>query len=347
MKFIAIFFFLAGAPGLAPGKSIGELKPFTDLLCDRFVDLISREDYEGAIKIADSLIQHDPEPLGGYFLKLTALNNRSIDFEDDEDIPALLAIADSVKNISERRISSGDKSALIRFYRGSVEGFLMVHDLRLQNFIDAILHGQRAADYLEQALAIDSTLYDAYVGLGNYYYFKSSYSGVLRSTGIVTDRREEGKRLLRIAVEKGSLTRLAAISSLAWIAIDEKDYDEAIKRARELIALYPNNRAFYWCLGRAQKMSEKWNDVIDTYSILLNSVRNNNRNNHYNEIGCLYSIALAYHHLADWQNVVRVADEALSLKIDAKVAESKSDDLKRLQKLRLESRKNLGINNSE
>ncbi len=322
-----------------------DLKPLTALPCNQFVDLVSREDYEGALQLADSLIKSDPEDLGGYFLRLTALNNRSIDYEDVEDLPALEIVADSVEAMADRRIAGGDGSALVRFYRGSVEGFRMVHELRTHSYLEAILHGRRAADWLEKSIGIDSTLYDAYVGLGNYYYFKSSYSGVLRSTGIIADQREEGKRLLRVAAERGLLTRLAGISSLAWIAIAEQNYDLAMDLANRLLSLYPKNRAFHWCIGRAQMKSQRWNEAVVTYTALLNSVRRLPRNNHYNEIGCLHSLAQASSHIGNWQDVAKYADEALALNLDRYVATKKKEDIKRLKILRIESQKKLAANN--
>ncbi len=333
--------------GKTSSELYGELKPLGSLPYEQFVDLVSKEDYEGALRLADSLIKDDPSSLGGYFLALTALNNRSIDYEDDEDLPALVIVADSISSIADRRIANGDNSALLCFYRGSVEGFLMIHDLRSHNYFEAIIHGQRAAALLERSLDIDSTLYDAYVGLGNYYYFKSRYGGVLRSTGIISDRREEGKRLLRIASDQGLLTRLAGSSSLAWIAIDEENFDLAIEYAKSQLALYPENRAFLWCLGRAQMKSERWSEAILTYTALLNSVRKLSRNNHYNEISCLHSLAQASSHIHDWQSVVTYAEEALDLKIDPEIASKKEDDIKRLKFLRIEGRNKLAQRNNK
>ncbi len=336
-----ITFLSAGSVRATP---FPDLIPISSIPHSKFVDLVSRGEYDQGLRLSDSLIHAAPADPGGYFLALTALNNRTIDYEYQDDMPALTRAADSVTTIADRRIAAGDSSALVRFYRGSVEGFRMIHFLRDRSYVEAIRYGKRAADWLEQAVKIDPTVYDAYVGLGNYYYFKSKYSGVLRATGIVSDQREEGKRLLALTAENGLLTKLAAISSLAWIAVDEEKYDTAIVIASSLVALYPENRAFLWCLGSAQLKSMRWNEAIKSYSTILNSIKKLPNNNHHNELSCLHSLSQASFHLENWSEVINYTDQAFALRISDVVATRKEKDLNRMKKIRTESIKKIASN---
>jgi tetratricopeptide (TPR) repeat protein len=335
-------FLLCVAPATkAFAEELRPLRPLSELPCQELVNLVALQCYSEALKLADSLIAADSTMPEGYFFRTTILNNRSIDYEDDVDAPAMKIAADSVLAICERRQTAHDSSALLRFYAGSTDGFRMIRSLRFREYLAAFRLGSRAAEQLEEAVAIDSTCWDAYTGLGNYYYFKSKYSGILRSTGLVSDRRDEGVECLRKAAKYGSLTQLAAASSIAWIWIDRDQPDSAIEIVSRLHDQYPESRAFLWCLGNAQKKKNSWRDAIDTYTHLLSSIRGCERNNHYNEVGCLHSLARAHAELNEWREAVKIADEALSLPLDPDIAKAKSPDIKRLRDLREQGQKKL------
>ena len=89
---------------------------------------------------------------------------------------------------------------------------------------------------------------------------------------------------------------------------------------------------------------EDWSEAIKVYSKLLNSVRNESRNNHYNEIGCLHALAVANYELKKWQEVIELAGEALAIDISQTVAERKKKDIDHLKKLRSKALRNM--NNS-
>jgi len=320
-----------------PAAALTPLTPLEKLPTERFVELVTLQRYDDALEIADSLHKANPESPEGNFLRLTVLNNRSIDYEDEKDAEHIVTTADSVIATCQRRISMGDSSALLRLYLGSAGGFKMIHALRAHEFLSAISLGSKAASFLEEAIAIDSTCFDAYAGLGNYYYFQSRYSGILRTAGLVKDRRELGIELLRKAAAYGYLTSYAAASSIAWIWIDKEQPDSAAAIMKDLLRLHPNNRAFLWCMARSQKMMELWADAATSYQRILESVRGLPRNNHYNEIGCLHSIAIAYSELGKWAEVVQTADQALNLTLSPDIAKRKIKDLDHLKQLKIEA----------
>jgi len=328
--------FGTGASHLKP-QTLSGIPALSQLPTARFVRLATQQKYDEALELADSIEHSAPDQPQGYFFRMTILNNRSIDYEDERDREALEQAVDSVITICQRRIAESDSGALVRFYLGSTLGYKMIHSLRRKDYFDALRLGRQAADWLEAAIAKDSACYDAYAGLGNYYYFLSRYSWILRSAGLVRDRREQGISLLRKAAAYGCLTQSAAASSIAWIWIDKEQPDSAERIARDLLAEYPDNRAFLWCLGRSLKMMERWEETINVYQQLLKSIRLLLVNNHLNEIGCLNSIGCAYYELGQWAEVVSIANEALELQITPDIASRKAKDLSRLRALRREA----------
>lgn len=310
-------------------------------LGEEFLHLVTSQNYQGALKLSDSLAGCEPYQPEGYFLKIIALNNLMIDYEDTTLLSELNKAEDSLFTLCQNRLAEDDKEALFHYYLGVTIGYRMVGELRKRNFIKAYQLGSEAAERLKRAISLKPDLYDAYVGLGNYYYFRSRFSGILRSLGIVPDQREDGIRYLELAATRGCLSRWAALSSLAWIAIDKKDYNRAIAIADSLLTLYPQNRAFLWCLGHAQWKAERWDEALETYQRLLVNLRALNRNNHYNEVGCLHAIAQIAAQKEDWELVYQVASEALQLKLSPELVQAKKKDLKNLKTLKEKAEREL------
>ncbi|NQU06359.1 MAG: tetratricopeptide repeat protein [Calditrichaeota bacterium] len=310
-------------------------------LAVKVIDFISQEQYETALSIADSLISEKPGQPQGWFVKASIHSIRSVDYEDELDDDALYTSSDSVIAICERLMNSGSESPSLRFFSGSVLGYLSFLAYRNGNWLKAIKLGKRSSELNIETLDLDSTFWDAYIGLGSYYFHRSDKAGFLRTIGLVSDKRELGLSMLKTCIEKGTFSSLAAKSQLTWLYIGQKRYEDAISNARELLEIYPRRRAFLWSIGKAQIKSEHWTDAIETYKTLLESIRKDKRNNRYNEIGCLHALAKANTALGEWQCVIKSADEAFKLKVSDDVARRKSKDFKRLKELKKDALKRL------
>jgi len=307
--------------------------------CSAAISLIASQRYDMALALADSMIQSNPEAPTGYFIKATILDARGIDYEDDLDLTQWNQACDDAELGCRRRISAGAESADIRFILGTIYGYRSYHDFRSGNTVHAFKEGLDAVREWKRAMELDSTCWDAYLGLGTYYYHRSAKAGVLRKVGLVQDRRAEGIRLVQLAAQRGKFTRLAARSGLAWLLIEEKRFDDAEQIAKELVAEYPESRVFYWCLGRTQFNSGKWSDAAFTYETLLSLIQNDSRNNYYNEIGCLHSLAICYQKSGLTQEANAAAERALTLRPSAEIAKRKTKDINDLKRLKAETGK--------
>ncbi|MFN3821607.1 MAG: hypothetical protein ACK4OO_04680, partial [bacterium] len=203
----------------------------------QFLHLVTSQEYQEALRFADSLINQYPDNPWGLFLRVLVLNNMAIDYEEPGDSSLMIAERE-LREICLKKIQEDKSNAYNYYYLGVTLGYQMIRELRQKNYLKAYQLGTEAVSLLEKAISLNPSLYDAYVGLGNYYYFRSKFSGILRKLGVVADKREEGIYYLQLAAEKGTLSRYAAISSLAWIAIDKEDYYQAIEIAEELLKLY-------------------------------------------------------------------------------------------------------------
>ncbi len=299
------------------------------------IELATNEEYDNAFHLIDSLITQYPANPYGYLLSATVLSGRAIDFEDNLDDQAILNACNIVRD--QTLEMNPDTSAYLLYYLGMADmycGLVLKRQGKLYSHLRRTL---RAGHYLEKANTLDPTFWDAYYGLGMYRYYRSKSAGILRSLGIISDQREEGLNNIQTAVDRGTLTPVAARNSLAWIDLENKDYDSAVKRSRQSLEQYPNRRAFLWCLGKALSYSKRWKEAIPVFSSILESVRLYERNNHYNELTCLYFLTSAYHATGDYNMVLELSDTALKLKLDPVVRSRKKKDIEALNRMRDES----------
>ncbi|MDP8240493.1 MAG: hypothetical protein P9X24_15485 [Candidatus Hatepunaea meridiana] len=303
-------------------------------LSEIIVNLATNEKYDRALSLIDSITYMQPKNPYCRLLKATVLSARAMDFEDEIDFPDILQACQKTEQLVRSNSDNFDLSSDLLFYLGMTELYRSIIRQRLGSWFKALKHILRGGEYLEEAIKLDSTNWDIHYGIGMYKYYRSQRAGLLRSIGIIADRRDEGINHIQIAAERGSLTRISARNSLAWIAYEKGNYNEAIRRSRELLKEYPGIRAFNWCRIKALMKSEKWEESMPVLRSLLKSVRNEKRNNHYNEIDCLHKLAEASYALEKWDDVVEMVDIATKIQLSEIVAKRKRSDIKHMKEFR-------------
>lgn len=303
-------------------------------------DLATNEKYDRALALIDSLSEHHPGNPYIPMLLATVLSARAMDFEDELDNRAILDACNQVESASRQYFTEDDASGVRFFYLGMVEMYRGIVLQRQGSMVRCLRHVMRAGKLLQQAAKLNPECWDIYYGLGMYQYHSSSRAGILRSIGLISDKRREGIRNIETAMQKGVLTRNSARNSLAWIAMENGEYDRAIRLSRESLVKYPDRRLFLWCLGKALIRSRRWEESIPVFQTLLHSVRSESRNNHYNELSCIYFLAKAHFMLGRWSEVVRFADQATVMNLSRKVASRKKGDIADLKKMKKKAEKN-------
>ena len=145
-------------------------------------------------------------------------------------------------------------------------------------------------------LRADSTLYDLYLGLGSYHYWKSAKAGILRWILLFKDERDKGIAELKLAADSAQLFREAARSALIWAWLNEKQYDSTVAIASEFAARYPNGKSFLWPLAEAYLKSRRYIDALTIYEDLRNRLEPD-PGNYYNLIEVDSRIARCYEEL--------------------------------------------------
>ena len=157
-----------------------------------------------------------------------------------------------------------------------------------EHYLDAAWATKKSESYLNKVIEIDSTYYDAYLGLGLYNFaigqIPSAFKWALSIEGIDGDK-SLGIKYIRKCAKNGYFSKIDAQYYLSQILAEVLfDYNNAEKYLKNLIQRYPNNLIFNYSyasleikmhnLDQAQKILEKIVTVDSSKFIQLVSLSN-------------------------------------------------------------------------
>ncbi|MDR3668849.1 MAG: hypothetical protein P4L35_18595, partial [Ignavibacteriaceae bacterium] len=247
------------------------------------IDNIINQNYNQAKTEFETLNDRYPAlPLGKIYLAATEIA-RSYDYGVEYNGDEISKYLNSARDQSENLLNKNHDNIWNHYFLGLAEGYISYYEGLNGSWITSLKEGINSASNFEECLKMNPEFIEAYSGLGNYKYWKSSKTGFLNWLPFVHDDREEGIKYLKRAVEKSSYNNYLAINSLIWIYIDKKNFDSAVHISEKALGEYPKSRFFKWGLARALEDLDR-SMAINNYYEILNSYTNLNSMNHYNEI---------------------------------------------------------------
>ncbi len=272
-----------------------------DALVSEGVDLTLRQEYDRADSVFRYvMMKFQGHPLG-YLYSAAVMEARSMDYLDPLDFGRYDSLLGLAKTEAEKIISDYPDSPMGYYYNGTAVGYDAYAQVDAGNWLGGIMKGLSAASDFKKSVALDSTFYDAYVGVGTYYYWKSRKTDFLNWA--LGDRRADGIRLLEIAAEKGEQNKYTALSALSAIYLDSHEFDRSIQCAKRGLERYPENRIFLWALAAALEQSGTYTDAVQTYKHLLANILRTKMPNPYNEILCRLNFVKASLALGETQGL--------------------------------------------
>ncbi len=306
-------FFVASVSILAANRPRTE-EPRTpeglSVLVSEGVDLTLKQQYGQADSVFQVVSRMYPSHPFGSLYRAAVMEAKSIDYLDPLDFATFDSLVLQAKSRAEKMIETMPDAAMGYYLRGTAIGFDAYARVDAGNWVGGILKGLSAATDLKRAVELDSTLYDAYAGVGTYYYWKSRKAEFLNWA--LGDRRYEGIRLLEIASQKADHNKYAALSALTAIYLDTGQPDLAAECARRGLQRYPDNRVFLWGLASAEDQAKDYTGAISTYERLLRNIVNARLTNPYNEIACRLDIVKDRLELQQTDGVVNQIDAILA-----------------------------------
>ena len=270
-------------------------------------------DYKQALLTFEELIKFRPQNPVGYFCaaavyKTIMQNYRIRDFE-----PQLDSLLNLTIHIGNNAIQNNRKDALAYFYLGGAYGFRGLHKFRKREYWGAFKDGLNGISNLKKAVKIDSSLYDAYFGLGSFRYWRSAKSKILHFLLFRNDQQTGIKQVWK-AIKKGKYTEIEGKYALVAIYYDNGDYEKAFAVNQELFQIFPTNPSCLYMRCQLFEQQGKWEQAKQTYQQLLNHLWNSEYKSIGYEVECHYRIAHSYYKLGEFEQSLAYLEKALELR---------------------------------
>lgn len=291
------------------------------------------QQYDSSLHIFQRLAELAPDdPLGPFFITAT-YQAMMMDFETRRWEQDFLFYANRTIELAQKRLSGNPNNVHSRFFLGAVKSYKAFHAGKRGHYFEAIQLGLKALSDLNKTLRLDSTCYDAYLGIGSFKFWKSQTAKRITRLTYLGDQRQEGIAMIRRAMEQGKFSTWAALNNLAWIEIENGNFAQAADYAEQGLAVFPDSRFFLWPAAEANLKMAEWNKAIVYLERLLVSVQSEAINNHYNEILLHLKLAQAYHRLGAITISAHHCHLILQLPLEDEVKDRIQDKRRQAQKL--------------
>lgn len=280
---------------------------------------------EKNFRAAIELKPTDPAP----YLFLTAMYGLYMaDFSTDTVKEKFFAYSDTTIMMANRKIDAGDSSALVHLWLAGGYGARAFYKVWHKDIISGIRDGIKSIKEFYKTIEIDSSLYDAYIGIGAYDYFKHR---LLSYIPLVEDSKWEAE--IRLASQMGKYLKITASAGYALLLVEDKKFEQASKIATQLIEKFPNSRTFRWIRAKSYVGMKVWDLAKEEYKKILEITLSKQPNNFYNIGYCKVGLAHAHLMLGETVECKTQCEEILNLPNTPKIKELKKEAKKILKKI--------------
>jgi tetratricopeptide (TPR) repeat protein len=290
------------------------------------------EQYAEALEHFAQIKRDFPDSPAGSFFSAAIFQSKMMDFETTHWKIQFYKEADLAIKLAENAIEKNPPNPNNYFFLGGAKAYKSFQMGREGKYLSAIKTAMSSMSNLNKAHEIDSTFCDSFLGIGSYQYWRSQVTKKLHWLPFFSDHRKEGIENIAKTIECSKYSKWAALSNLAWIYIEEKNFEKSIEYAFIGLDHFPNSRFFLWPLGDAQFQKGDYDLAIQSYGSILASVTKEDFNNHYNEIVLYYKLAQCH----DKTNKLNKAFEFTQLAIKTKPDEEVKKRGKAIQSKALE-----------
>jgi hypothetical protein len=213
------------APG--PGERAPQDPVFHDDL-QRGLVLIYSDQFETGLLALDSLISAHPDHPGPHFYRAATLQTWMGSHRFNSLQADLERSVDRAIETGTARISLDPIDPWLDFYMGGAYGYRAYFEFERGNYLAAYRDGKHGIAHLRACLQKEPRLYDAYLGLGSYYYWRTARSQVLRWLLFwMADKRALGLDQIELSLRYGQYCRQEARLVLVTALYDDRQFDRA------------------------------------------------------------------------------------------------------------------------
>lgn len=268
----------------------------------RGLDASYCEDYDSAKFYINKAIEIDTNNPLGYFVYTGLFRIYTSDFVTDSLLDSFFYYADKTVEKANLRMKKNKNDGWSYFFLGAINMYISSLYVEKGNYLKSLSFGEKSVDEIRLCLARKPDLYDAYLVMGSYEYLKGSFP-------LWSAYKDKGIEKIRIASRMSTYSRHMAKNILAILLQREGRYDESLKVAKELVAVYPQSRTFRWTLCKAYLAKGEWDEAIVSYKYLLQNIIEEQPNNNYNIIQVELSLANAYYNKREFDKVIELCND--------------------------------------
>lgn len=251
--------------------------------CWLVMNSLYERDYRGLHKVLENVKKKYPnsgvEPVGRALMYQT-LMLENFDFKYETQYKTMFELA---KQELEQAMMSPGNDAWETFLLGAILGVDAIHELRKEEFLNAINQGYEAVKWIEKAKKLAPDFVDADLGDGLWIYWRSLIASNVPGFSNLgfADDREKGIELMQNAEKNAVFLRPAASHALTYTWIEERKMKKALTTARALETAYPNNVINLQVLGRVEMYNRLYKDAEETFKKVLKLSPKNQRVHYY------------------------------------------------------------------
>lgn len=294
-----------------------------NFICEK----IFKQNYDYVDKICEDWIKYESRNPLGYLFKAANLITRSIDYEDElnyDEIKKLL-------NECEKHSSESNYFS-VEVLKGLINSLKAYADYQRGDYLSAFINGYKATNFFSEELEKNPDSPEALIAIGIFKYWSSRKSEFLHWLPFIKDERETGINLIKKGLSKNSPFNFLGFHSLAWIYIDNKQPQEAIKICNKMIDDFEESRFFNWTLARSFEDIDLEKSVF-YYKKTLRLIRKVKMNG-YNEVVILHILAQLDFKLGKYDSALSRINEIERVELSKYAKDRLEDRFKRIEKLK-------------
>ena len=291
--------------------------------------------FEQALQIVREQISENPHNYQAYFYLAATLSSKMTHFENNDDEYDFMSAIDSTIKIIELKLEDttgvdSKSNAEQLFYLGSAYGYLAFFQGRAGSYFPALSNGLESNNLLNLAVVVDSTLYDAYLGIGVFKYWRYSKLKFISWLPFIPDERDEGIEYIKLAIEKSAASKYMAMHQLVYILCDYDSPNEAIEYAEQIIKRYPDSQFMWWAAAKAYDKSDDFDNAIHAYSKLYSLLTVDPKSNPNHLYKCQLKLAEIYQRKSDFRSCQDTCQNLLALLDEIPVSDKddKAEDIR-------------------
>ncbi|MBN2102656.1 hypothetical protein JW835_01285 [bacterium] len=255
-----------------------------DSLIHQGTRLNSMAQFDSAFTTFQQVNRLLPEhPAGSFYLAAT-LHSKMMHYETDRWELAFSEYRDSTMSRADTWLANRGEDPWIYFFRGSIQTYMGLYQAKRGSLVKGFVSAEGGVDDLIRAIRLDSTCYDAYIGIGNYKYWSGKFYKYLRWLPFIRDERSQGEAEVRLGMEKGCFFYWVGVNSLAWIKYDREHFEEAIRLFELGAAEFDSSLIWLWGLADAHKKGAHYRRALNYYYSIIGEVESDTLESGYNEV---------------------------------------------------------------